>query len=189
MIKNNIFLFGDSFSFSKDKNSWSILLANEKNMNLINYSTNASSIFRIYKKIKEFYNEIKKDDFIIINYTNYERVYIDNNYIFKTRKKNNYEEADLVISDALNLSFFDKIFFNKFYSQIYSDELQKEFYFLIKKEIQEKFNKFKFIELSFFDYDNDVFCLKNIWKNNVGNINHMNENGNKIIFDLLKEKI
>lgn len=185
---NNIFIFGDSFSFSNDAKSWVNLLREEKKSKLINYSTNAASIFRIYKYIKKHLNEIKKDDLIIINYTNYQRVYINDNYIFETRKKENYLTADLVINDAFSLPFFQKIFFKKFYHSIYDDEQQFETYKLIKKEIRELLKNNIFLEITFFE-DDELINFNDIWKKNMGDINHMNVNGNVLVFETILNHI
>ena len=179
---DNLFIFGDSFSFSKKNESWVNLIKEEKKINVINYSTNASSLFRIYKNFKHHFNEIKSDDTVIINYSNYQRIYINDSYLFKTRKKENYQFADLVISDALNLPFFQKIFFKKFYLSIYDDEQQFENYLLIKNEIRNKLKNHKLIEITFFDYDMDIINFRDIWQNNKGDINHMNEKGNFFVF-------
>ena len=186
---NNLYIFGDSFSVNNGDFSWPILLSQELNVSLKNLSSNASSIFRIYKNIINNIKDIKENDLVICNYTNYQRVYINDDFVFKTRKKQKYENADLVISDAFNQNFLDKIFFKKFYYDMYDDDMQMILYYLMQKDIRDKLKKLKTIEITFFNFDVNVINLHNIWQNNKGKINHMNELGNKSVMNILIEKI
>ena len=79
---NRLFIAGDSFaSLSKDQqigNSWSELLANELNLELVNLARPASSNFAIALQIEWIAEHIKKDDFVVVFLTDsYRKTLVD----------------------------------------------------------------------------------------------------------------
>jgi hypothetical protein len=83
-MKNNLFIFGDSFStnFSVTneinlEESWPVLLSNKLDYNLHNFAnagiSNYGILNNIYTHLK--FNELTKSDIVIIGFTFYDRLY------------------------------------------------------------------------------------------------------------------
>lgn len=142
-----------------------------------------------YKIYKQLLNQNLLDyDYIIVSHTSAYRIPIEEHPIHKGDAL--HKNCDLIFSDVQEhtdnyimktaYDFYGHIFFPEYFIFINS---------LIYKEI--KLLSDNMIHITFFDsfYENDVIKLENIFLENKGTINHMNDNGNNIIYNKIKKLI
>lgn len=184
-----ILISGDSFACEWSDNliGWPNLLATK--FKVTNVAQAGCGEYKIYQQISS--QSLKDFDKIIICHTSPFRIFCKSHPIhFKDPLHKN---SDLIYSDVVeNLKknkdlYIIKDYFEKFFDIDYSKFIHK----LICKEIVETTLKFPVIHLSFFDYTDlyeftDFVDCKDIFKKYRGNINHLNIEGNKQVFDKLQ---
>lgn len=183
-----LLIAGDSFAAD-----WTIKYKGEGWVNLLSKDFKIKNVAEAgvseYKIYKQLLNEnLLEYDHIIVSHTSAYRIPIEEHPIHKGDVLHN--NCDLIFSDVQEHSdnHVMKMAYD-FYSHIFNPEYFIFINSLIYKEIKLLSNNMKHI--TFFDsfYNNDVIKLENIFLENKGTINHMNDNGNKIIYNKIKKLI
>jgi hypothetical protein len=144
------------------------------------------SEYKIYQQIKK--EKLENYDHVIISHTSAYRIPIDQHPIHKDDIL--HKNCDLIFSDIKEHTT-DPIMKTAydFYKDIFNQEYFIFINSLIYKEIKLLSNNIKHI--TFFDnfYDDDVLKFEGVFLKNKGKINHMNEKGNMIIYNKIKQLI
>jgi hypothetical protein len=190
--KTKILICGDSFStvWPETKNSWMSLLSEK--FEVTNLSQAGVGEYKIFKQLKSI--DVSNFDFTIVSHTSPSRIHTNNHPLHKTDLHKN---CDLIYSDLENrFNWFNEnlMISKKFFEYHYDDEYQKDIYFLIRNEIKKiitnKYLSICHVEIaSELSCEEDLINFSELWKNNKGLINHYNEQGNKIIYETLLEKL
>jgi hypothetical protein len=185
-MKKKLLIAGDSFAADwtkKYKNilGWVNMLEND--YDVTNVAQAGVSEYKIYKQLENI--NISKFDYIIISHTSAYRIPIEEHPIHKGDLL--HDNCDIIYSDIkeyldnpiLNIA-------NEFYNHIFYPDYFIFINGLIFNEIKKLCNDS--IHITFFDsfYD-DVLKCENIFLNNKGNINHMSQKGNDIIYKKIKK--
>ena len=181
-----ILIVGDSFAenFNQSNESWTFLLS--AHTNLTNLARAGCGEYKILKQLQSV--DLSKFDQIIISHTSFTRFHVEHNPFYSNGK---HSHCDLIYEDVLNkpdskvkehlLFLFEKLV-DIDYQQFVYDSVCKE----IKKILTNKVC----LHLNFFDkniilqkhFDN-ILELREIWKKHPGHINHMNQQGNVMVYE------
>jgi len=170
-----LFVFGDSFS--ADNKGWVNMLPKNIGIEIKNFSQNGIGQYKIFKKIMQNLNFDKG----IICHTSPWRIHTHNHPIHKNSI--NRPENDFMLNDIEHHRKTNKEM-NLVYEYIkkyYDFDYQLDIYGLLVKELLLLKNT---IHITFHE-PNDTKKIENnynhIWKENPGDINHMSNEGNRIV--------
>jgi hypothetical protein len=176
-MKDKLYIFGDSFSVGNNM-SWVSMLTS--NFDVINFSSNGSSEYRILKTYQQHRDTIGTDR-LLFCHTAPSRIYLKNNITSLSRLLPSHPWCDLILSDIYSKkeqkfidtveSIWDEQFFNDIFKLIFN-----------ATQVSRSFH------ITFFD-STDCTSLYNIWKSHPGNINHLSQEGNILAYNLIKDLI
>lgn len=181
-MKKNLLVVGDSFSAD-----WSQLYKNcsgwvnklEPFYEITNLSEAGAGEYKIMLQLKSV--DVGLYDKLIICHTSPFRIYIKQHPIHSNDVL--HYNCDLIYKDILEHkeNFICNTAIN-FFEQIYDIEYANVVHQLMVKELQATYPNA--IHISFFDLNiSNVYYFYNEFKNYKGNINHLNERGNEIIYN------
>lgn len=176
-----LFIFGDSFSSSQDSGSWTQLLKNHCEVEML--SANGSSEYRIWKTYKNSINNIQESDKIIFCHTSYTRIFLKDTILSKSRQLRSHPKCDLILEDVFTKNEKD---FISIIENIWDEDYLRDTYSLIIKDLLTVKNSF---HITFFDNVEHIESLNHCWKQHPGTINHMNRDGNLLVYDFLKQRL
>jgi hypothetical protein len=184
----NVLIVGDSFSCihksDSDNIGWPELL--KQDYKITNLSQAGVSEYKIYKQLKSI--DVNKFDHIIVCHTSFTRIPIEKHPYYGDSDL--HKDCDLIFTDVedkkekneklkVAYEFFKEFFWEEYF--IFSNKL-------IFEEIYKK-TKNK-THITFFDFnDKRVLNLKNIFDDYRGDINHLNKQGNIIIYNQIKNRL
>jgi len=160
-----------------------------KDFNITNLSEAGVGEYKIMKQITSV--NTSQFDITIVSHTSPSRIHTPNHPIHKT---NLHKNCDLIYTDIENRNdwFNENLKISKkFFEYHYDDQYQIDVYTLIRKEIKNCI-KNRYISISHIplvaklSIENTHIDFSDLWTHNRGQINHYNENGNKLIFEKLK---
>ena len=173
----SIFVFGDSFA--ANPNGWVRLLGS----NIINFSENGIGEYKIYKKVLSNTGFDKA----IICHTSPWRVHTRKHPIHKNdpvRRNNDFMLNDVEYYSKINK---DMKVVNEYLKNYYDPEYQEDTFNLFLKQLMKIPNT---IHITLHDPEDTKLITHNfnhVWKQHPGDINHMSEDGNKIIAEKIQE--
>jgi hypothetical protein len=175
-MKPVLYIFGDSFS-SKNEDSacWINLL--ENHYSVINFSNRGVSEYRIWKIYNEHRTAIADDSKILFCHTSPFRVYLKDSFATLSRNLETHPVCDIILEDIYSKkekNLIDAV------ETIWDEEYFVDTYKLVFKDLIAIKNSY---HLTFFETKESILNLNNVWINNKGKINHLNTQGNKIVFD------
>ena len=181
---------GDSFSSDTAIGSWPEILS--RSHEVTNYSLRSISQYRILDILTKNLPELLTADAIIIFHTNPDRVYVNDEVQFPTRKIVLHRYADLVAADSLESSDntwrdITKTYYKVFYNQ----EQQMVYYNLILEKIKTMLIEKKVIHLTGFPLV-DLYQIKSfayLLDTNPGTINHYDLLGNQEIANYINSML
>ena len=181
-----ILIIGDSFAenFNQSNESWTFLLS--KHTNLINLAQAGCGEYKILKQLQSV--DLNKFDKVIVSHTSFTRIHVERNPFYS---KGKYSHCDLIYEDVLNKpnnKVKEHLLF--LFEQLVDIDYQKFVYDSVCKEIKEILKNKICLHLNFFDqnsilqrhFDN-IIEMHEIWKKYPGNINHMNQRGNIMVYE------
>jgi hypothetical protein len=173
-----IWIFGDSFSASNNPKSWVSLLNKPVN----NFASNGSSEYRILKNYYAEHHNIGPTDTVLFVHTSPSRIFLKDDRSTSSRQLESHPNCDIIINDVYEKKEKEYI---KILESIWDDEYFNDVFDLIVDKLQTVPNS---IHITFFETNrNDVVQLNRIWIANSGNINHMNEVGNRLVADIVTQ--
>ena len=168
-------IFGDSFAANSSQSSWTRQLQTDT----INYANNGSSEYRIWKSYHNVRAQISPSDVVIFCHTSFSRVYLKNTETNLSRMLPSHPFCDLIMSDLLAKKEGK---FLKTLMTIWDEEYLHDTYMLMVSDLNAVPNS---IHMNFFESG----VYRDIWESNTGKINHMSEEGNRLIAEIVKGKI
>ncbi len=180
-MKKRLLIAGDSFSADWTKKydgvGWVNML--ENNFDVTNVSQAGVSEYKIYLQLKS--QNLSEFDNIIISHTSAYRIPIQEHPIHKGDLLHN--DCDIIFSDVeqhLDNPVMKTAY--DFYSEIFHADYHCFVNSLIYKEIR-KITPFG-LHITFFDsfYSDAVLKFEDVFLDNKGNINHLNQLGNNIVY-------
>ena len=173
-----IWIFGDSFSASKNPESWVSLLDEPVN----NFATNGSSEYRILKNYYAEHRNIDPTDTVLFVHTSPSRIFLKDNKSTSSRQLESHPNCDIIINDMFEKKEKEYI---KILESIWDDEYFNDMFDLIVDKLQTVPNS---VHLTFFETTrDDLIQLNHIWTANSGDTNHMNKVGNCLVADIVKQ--
>jgi lysophospholipase L1-like esterase len=171
-------IFGDSFSSSNDKDSWVNKLGAEVRVT----SFNGSSEYRIWRNYQDNKHLINSSDYVIFCHTSSSRVFLKDDAESLTRTLETHPSCDLLFNNVYsnNETKYIDILENIWDERYFTDTFN-----LLVNDLKSVPNS---THITFFESDN-IQSLYHIWQLNKGNINHMNENGNRIASEFIKKSL
>jgi hypothetical protein len=172
-----LFVFGDSFA--ANSKGWVSMLNKNIDVEIQNFAQNGVGQYKIFKKIMQNLNFDKS----IICYTSPWRIHTRNHPIYKNsidRPENDFMLNDLAHHSKINKEI--RLVY-EYIKKYYDFDYQLDIYELLVKELLLLKNT---IHITFHEPD-DTKKIKNnynhIWKTYPGDINHMSNEGNRIVAD------
>ena len=180
MARPKLLIVGDSFCHSQDPKSWTQMIPDYE---VVVDSSCGISEYKIWQNLLA--HKLGDFDKLILVHTSPYRLYINKNpfYIDSDTHRN----ADLIYQDIKNKppgKFKDLVcsWFEQVVDLTHLENINQ----LIIKEIQSCCVDIPTVHLTFFEHSlSNLHTINNIWKQNSGNINHMNETGNLLVVDFL----
>jgi hypothetical protein len=185
-MKKKLLIAGDSFAADwtkKYKNvcGWVNML--ESDYDVTNIAQAGVSEYKIYKQLEKI--DTTKFEHIIISHTSAYRIPIEEHPIHKDDSL--HDDCDIIYSDA-EVHIENNIMKTAvdFYVNIFHPEYFCFVNDLIFKEIQKITPNA--IHITFFDnfYDNSILKFEDIFLSYKGNINHLDEKGNSLFYNIIK---
>ena len=174
----SLFIFGDSFSADNSSESWSSLLSGD--FNVVNYSNNGSSEYRIWKEYQTHKSKIKETDTVLFCHTSPSRIYLKDSVVTSSRNLKSHPSCDLIFEDIYSKKEKE---FIQILETVWDDDYFNDCYNLLINDLLTVPNS---IHITFFDVPN-VHSFNHIWQTNRGNINHLSSVGNYLIANELKK--
>lgn len=194
----NILIIGDSFAADwsvkfTDYKGWPNLLAEK--FAVTNYAQAGVSEYKIYKQLENVL-WLGVYEIVIVSHTSPYRVPTRNHPIHSNDKL--HYNADLMLND---ITFHNNKFSNLFNKSLksalsyfkyhYDIEFYETTYKLYRKAIEDRLSFTKFISLNMFPNSEfkSTLDLSHVVQTHSGKINHMSEEGNKLSYEILLNKI
>lgn len=175
-MKPFLYIFGDSFSSkNEDPMCWVNLL--ETDYSVINFSNRGVSEYRIWKIYNENKNSLNPNSKILFCHTSPFRVYLKNSFVTLSRNLETHPVCDIILEDIYSKkekTLIDAV------ETIWDEEYFADMYNLTFKDLVSVKNSF---HLTFFETNESILNLNSVWINNRGTVNHLNTQGNKIVFE------
>lgn len=184
-------IIGDSFSCDNVDGSWIQRLEHD-GFELLNFSQRGISQYRLYKNIKNNLEVIRKSNCVIIWHTNANRIFVNDYAVFPSRLLDSHPCVDLVANDSINSSDHNwKNIAINYYKYFFDQEQQSLYHRLLVNEItQLLLPELKTIQCSGFEFQNNqIKSFEKVRKLYPGNINHLNNDGNEIVYRYIREFI
>lgn len=175
-----VWIFGDSFGASTRPASWTQLLARQ--FKVENFASNGSSEHRIWKSYQSKKTQIMSTDKVIFVHTHPSRIFLKNDASLMSRTLASHPTCDLILSDIHSKGEAKYV---EILKDIWDDEYFDDTFNLILKDLMSVPNS---THITFFD-SSEIDSYFNVWQENKGTINHMNEAGNLQIFEKILECI
>jgi len=176
-----IWIFGDSFANNDSEYSWVSLLA--KSHTVINKSSNGSSEYRIYKTYNHYKEQIHSTDHVLFVHTHSSRIYLREDQELDSRKLNTHKNCDLIFSDIYHKKeqkYIDIL------ENIWDDAYFVDNYSLLLDKLLSVANS---THITFFENHHGLYSYYDTYSNNKGSVNHMNELGNNIVYNDIKDRL
>jgi len=187
-----ILIAGDSFSavWPDSNTGWVNLLA--KDYDVTNLSEPGISEYKILKQIESV--NTTSFDVVIVSHTSPSRVHTKNHPIQKSGFRKNCDLIYHDIENHFNPFNFNLLSAKLFFRYHYDDEYQIDIYNLIRDKINNLI-KTKYISISHLEIAAELAIEKyhtdfsTLWSKERGYTNHYTDNGNKIVYNIIKELI
>lgn len=167
-----IWIFGDSFS--ANPKGWPGMFETKS------IGTNGASEYRIYRNYLKAKDAIEPSDKVIFCHTHWSRVFLKDQARISSRSLESHPFCDLIVNDIFSKN---ELVFMDILGTIWDEEFLKTTHKLYLEKLLSVENSF---HISFFDESyTGVHQLHLIWQQNKGKINHMNQQGNSLVYDFL----
>lgn len=181
-----ILITGDSFAenYDNSKESWTYLLSEKDSV--LNLAKAGCGQYKILKQLQTI--NLNKFDTIIISHTSYLRFHVEQNPYYN---KGKYAYADLIYEDILNKpQSKTKEHLVFLFEKILDIEYQKFVYDSVCGEISNLCQSARCIHINFFaenhllykHFDN-VLEMHEVWKKYPGLVNHLDAEGNRVVYE------
>ena len=174
--KMKVFVFGDSFA--ADPNGWARMLKGEVG----NFAQNGIGEYKIYKLLQTFLNFDKA----VVCHTSPWRVHARIHPVHKsnpTRNNNDFLLNDVEYHSKINK---DMKVVNEYLKNYYDPEYQEDIYNLLVNKLMKLSNTIHITLHDPADTKQITHNFNHIFKQHPGDINHMSEDGNKIIAEKIQ---
>jgi hypothetical protein len=172
-----IWIFGDSFASSDQDLSWTSIIGDTQN-----FASNGSSEYRILKNYLLQKSNIKENDLVLFVHTSQSRIFLRDDRELSSRMLSSHTNCDIIFNDVFEKKEKQYI---EILELIWDDEFFNDIFNLIVDKLLKVPNS---RHLTFFESPRtELINLNHIWLNNQGEINHMNETGNRLIADYIKQ--
>ena len=172
-----IWIFGDSFASSGRDLSWTSIIGDTQN-----FASNGSSEYRILKNYLLQKSNIKENDLVLFVHTSQSRIFLKDDRELSSRMLSSHTNCDIIFNDVFEKKEKQYI---EILELIWDDEFFNDIFNLIVDKLLKVPNSY---HLTFFESPRtELINLNHIWLNNQGEINHMNETGNQLVADYIKQ--
>lgn len=173
-----IWLFGDSFAANQTSKSWASMIGEVKNL-----ASNGSSEYRILKTYLQCQEKIAETDIVLFVHTSPTRIFLKDDKSISSRLLDTHPHCDIIINDVYEKKEKE---FIKILESIWDEEYFYDMFNLVVDKLQVPNS----LHVTFFDSERkDVHSLNSVWKAHSGDINHMNEQGNLVVAEIIKQLI
>jgi len=184
-----ILICGDSFAadwtVKYNGTGWVNMLCND--YDVTNVAQAGVGEYKIYKQL--IGQDLSKFDSVIVSHTSFYRIPVKEHPLYQN--DNLHKNCDLIYSDLKDKSDIPLVKIAvDFFENYYDIDNAIFMHGLLLKEIDKLSDNL--LNVTFFDYFG-IYGLTNlhqfddVFNNNKGNINHMNDEGNKIIYNRIKK--
>lgn len=174
-----IWIFGDSFSSSNHPKSWVNFLGP-----VTNYSSNGSSQYRIYKNYLYHAPSINETDIVLFVHTSHSRIFLKDDRELSSRSLSSHPNCDIIIHDIFEKK---EKHYTDILESIWDEDFFNDVFNLITDKLVSVSNSY---HVTFFESSrSDLINLNHIWKNNSGDINHLNHQGNILVAEIVKQML
>jgi hypothetical protein len=173
-VKNNVWVFGDSFATSTSSDSWIQLLEQEYHVQVL--ATNGSSEYRIWKQYQRNKSKIQPTDKVIFCHTSYGRMFLkDSNRSLLSRLLPTHPLCDILVNDVTAKK---EKHFTELIDRVWDYDYLTDTYNLMLESLKKVPSS---LHISLFEVEGvlSFFSLRNTDK---GNINHLNKQANMIVY-------
>ena len=185
-MKKKLLIAGDSFAADwtkKYKNVYGWVNMLESDYDVTNIAQAGVSEYKIYKQLEKI--DTTKFDHIIVSHTSAYRIPIEEHPIHKNDSLHN--SCDIIFSDAEKHT---ENYIMKTAVDFYGSIFHPEYFCFVNDLIFKEIEKItpNAIHITFFDsfYSKNILKFENIFLDYKGNVNHLNESGNELFYNIMK---
>jgi len=182
-------IFGDSFGVDTgNRESWVHLLKSQYKIK--NFCESGISQYKIWKQIKN--NPGHQVDMNLICHTSHSRVHVNHNPLHQNSKF--HKNCDIILADIEQYTDEFSTSAKLFFKHIYNEDYYIDIYNLMSKDIDELCNNTPTLHVFNFERENlyqfnNYLNLSWVRQAHSGNINHYNCTGNKLVHDMVVDRI
>lgn len=170
-----IWIFGDSFASNTRETSWINLIGPA-----VSLASNGSSEYRIFKNYLTQLPNIKNTDTIIFVHTSPTRIFLKDDRDLSSRTLQSHPQCDIIVNDIFEKK--EKQYIDILES-IWSEDFFNDIFDLIVNRLKSVPNSY---HITFFQSSRtDINNLNYIWTNHPGNINHLDDIGNRLVAEYI----
>ena len=177
-----ICVIGDSFACDAEPHGWPGHLC--RHGTIENFSQRGISQFRLYTLILDNLEIISTCDHVVVFHTNRDRVYVPDHVDYPTRRAASHPHCDMVAADSLEGDWQDRA--RCYYRHFYDQRLQQTLHDLLVQRIQDLLPQAR--HFSGFDLQG-IDSVHDIWKQHPGHVNHMNRQGNQLVYEKIQASL
>jgi len=187
-----VLMIGDSFGVPKKEDpfpSWISMLS--QTYDITNLSECGISEYRIFKKLSSAH--LNRFDSFIIIHTSPFRTYVDYNPIHSESEY--HKNCDVILADIENRNDDFSKACQQYFKHIWNKDYSLDIHNLLCMDIQRQLKDRPTLHITNFDYrdcydfNKELLCLWPIWQQHKGNVAHYDQEGNRIVFDIIDQKI
>ena len=180
-----VLIVGDSFATQEPK-GWTWQLGKE--FEITNLASAGSSQYRVLKNVLEI--DLDHFDFVIVVHTSPNRIYVETNPYYKDSKT--HPDCDLIYEDIRSKRpdiFAEHVTW--WFEHVFDLEQAKYMHQLICEKIRCLLIGKYALHMTFFELEHigNIEILHHIWKEHPGSINHLNETGNRLVAEFVRNKL
>jgi len=180
-----VLIVGDSFA-AHNSRGWTCQLG--KDFEVTNLASNGASQYRVLKAVLE--TDLDQFDFVIVVYTSPNRIYIEKNPYYQDSKT--HADCDLIYEDIRSRrpdSFAEHV--SWWFENVFDLEQANHMHQLMCEKIKTLLLDKSALHMTFFELGHigNIEILHQIWKEHPGTINHLNETGNRLVAEFVKNQL
>lgn len=181
----NVFIVGDSFA-AHDPRGWTCQLGQE--FAITNLASNGSSQYRLLKTVID--TDLDPFDSVVVVHTSPNRIYIEQNPYYKN--SGTHANCDLIYED-IRSRLPDKFATHVtwWFENVFDLKQAHDMHELLCERIIQLVSHKPAIHMSFFEIGHipGIEILHGTWQQNTGKTNHMNETGNRLVAEFVKNQL
>jgi hypothetical protein len=182
---SKVLIVGDSFA-AHNAQGWTCQLG--KDFEVTNLASNGASQYRVLKHVLE--TDLDQFDFVIVVHTSPNRIYVEKNPYYQNSKT--HPDCDLIYEDVRSRKpdvFAEHVTW--WFENVFDLEQARYMHQLMCEKIKTLLLDKTTLHMTFFELGHigNIEILHHVWKEHPGKINHLDEIGNRLVAEFVRNQL